>query len=199
MYSTHDTPLGWVAPFGHPRINACSRLPVAFRSVPRPSSPPGAKASTECPSLARYPRPFISEQPISPAMHRNHPRPKRRHEQHLSHGKTFSVSAHTDVPLRAHPTSTPLNAAAGQPLSTCPIPTKGMSQAARPDQTQPTRNGPPLSPPGPTQSRQTRKPPRCPAHPETHQNLIHMNKEPAPLAPATSRRAPLLRRTSTSA
>ena len=44
---------GWVAPFGYPRINACSRLPVAFRSVPRPSSPPGAKASTECPSRAR--------------------------------------------------------------------------------------------------------------------------------------------------
>ena len=26
---------------------------MAFRSVPRPSSPPGAKASTECPSYAR--------------------------------------------------------------------------------------------------------------------------------------------------
>jgi hypothetical protein len=49
-------PCGWVAPFGYPRINACSRLPVAFRSVPRPSSPPGAKASTECPSYTRYPR-----------------------------------------------------------------------------------------------------------------------------------------------
>jgi hypothetical protein len=53
MDSAHDTPKGWVAPFGHPRIKACSRLPMAFRSVPRPSSPPGAKASTECPSLAR--------------------------------------------------------------------------------------------------------------------------------------------------
>jgi hypothetical protein len=48
-------PCGWVAPFGYPRINACSRLPVAFRSVPRPSSPPGAKASTECPSHTRSP------------------------------------------------------------------------------------------------------------------------------------------------
>ena len=46
-------PCGWVAPFGYPRINACSRLPVAFRSVPRLSSPPGAKASTECPYRAR--------------------------------------------------------------------------------------------------------------------------------------------------
>ena len=53
MDSSDDTPKGWVAPFGHPRINACSRLPMAFRSVPRPSSPPGAKASTECPSYAR--------------------------------------------------------------------------------------------------------------------------------------------------
>ena len=53
MDSCRDTPKGWVAPFGHPRINACSRLPVAFRSVPRPSSPPGAKASTECPYRAR--------------------------------------------------------------------------------------------------------------------------------------------------
>ena len=42
---------GGVVPFGYPRINACSRLPMAFRSVPRPSSPLGAKASTKCPYL----------------------------------------------------------------------------------------------------------------------------------------------------
>src|SRR5690349_19889138 len=54
MDSVTDTPsLGWVAPFGDPRIEACSRLPGAFRSVPRPSSPLDAKASTRCPSLAR--------------------------------------------------------------------------------------------------------------------------------------------------
>ena len=40
----------WVAPFGYPRINGRSPLPAAFRSVPRPSSPLGAKASTKCPS-----------------------------------------------------------------------------------------------------------------------------------------------------
>ena len=34
-----------VAPFGHPRIYGRSRLPVDFRGLPRPSSPPGAKAS----------------------------------------------------------------------------------------------------------------------------------------------------------
>ena len=38
-------PAGRVSPFGHPRINGRSRLPAAFRSLPRPSSPPGAKAS----------------------------------------------------------------------------------------------------------------------------------------------------------
>ena len=39
------TPPG-VAPFGHPGITACVRLPRAYRSLPRPSSPPRAKAST---------------------------------------------------------------------------------------------------------------------------------------------------------
>lgn len=55
MNSGRDTPKGWVSPFGHPRINDRSHLPAAFRSVPRPSSPLGAKASTECPSLTPYP------------------------------------------------------------------------------------------------------------------------------------------------
>ena len=40
---------GRVSPFGHPRIKGCSRLPVAYRRVPRPSSPLGAKAFTKCP------------------------------------------------------------------------------------------------------------------------------------------------------
>jgi hypothetical protein len=39
----------WVAPFGNPRINACLRLPEAYRSLLRPSSPSCAKASTACP------------------------------------------------------------------------------------------------------------------------------------------------------
>ena len=40
---------GRVSPFGNPRINGCSPLPAAYRSVLRPSSPLGTKASTECP------------------------------------------------------------------------------------------------------------------------------------------------------
>jgi hypothetical protein len=45
-------PYGWVAPFGDPGINDRSHLPRAFRSVPRPSSPLSAKASTRCPYFA---------------------------------------------------------------------------------------------------------------------------------------------------
>ena len=38
----------WVSPFGYLWINACLRLPKAFRSLPRPSSAPSAKASALC-------------------------------------------------------------------------------------------------------------------------------------------------------
>ena len=46
-------PCGWVSPFGNPRIKACSQLPMAYRSVPRPSSPLSAKASTRYPCCTR--------------------------------------------------------------------------------------------------------------------------------------------------
>ena len=73
---------GWVAPFGYPRIKARSRLPVASRSVPRPSSPPGAKASTECPSRAQDPSAPAQQgslppgQNLKPTMHRSQPHPE---------------------------------------------------------------------------------------------------------------------------
>ena len=35
-----------VSPFGNPRVKACLRLTEAYRSLPRPSSTPGAKAFT---------------------------------------------------------------------------------------------------------------------------------------------------------
>ena len=44
----HDQ--GRVAPFGNSRIKACVPLPETFRSLPRPSSPVGAKASIMCPT-----------------------------------------------------------------------------------------------------------------------------------------------------
>ena len=40
----------WVSPFGNLRIKAYSRLPTAYRSVSRPSSPLCTKASTKCSS-----------------------------------------------------------------------------------------------------------------------------------------------------
>ena len=42
---------GRVVPFGNPRINGHLRLPRAYRSLSRPSSPPRAKASTRRPNL----------------------------------------------------------------------------------------------------------------------------------------------------
>ena len=41
-----------VSPFGHLRINAYVRLPEAYRSLSRPSSPVRAKASTVRPYFA---------------------------------------------------------------------------------------------------------------------------------------------------
>ena len=38
-----------VSPFGYLRIKGCLLLPAAFRSLPRPSSAIGSKASTVCP------------------------------------------------------------------------------------------------------------------------------------------------------
>ena len=46
----------WVSPFGNLRIKACLPLPGAYRSLPRPSSPADAKASTM--------RPFVLDQNI---------------------------------------------------------------------------------------------------------------------------------------
>jgi hypothetical protein len=41
-------PDGRVSPFGNPGIKACVPLPQAYRSLPRPSSPSCAKASSTC-------------------------------------------------------------------------------------------------------------------------------------------------------
>ena len=40
----HERYLMWIAPFGNLWINVCLRLPTAYRSLPRPSSAPSAKA-----------------------------------------------------------------------------------------------------------------------------------------------------------
>ena len=43
-----------VAPFGNQRIKDYLHLPLAYRSLSRPSSPPRAKASTVCPCLLSF-------------------------------------------------------------------------------------------------------------------------------------------------
>ena len=47
-------PTSRVSPFGYQGIYACLRLPLAFRSLPRPSSALGALASTLCSSSLDY-------------------------------------------------------------------------------------------------------------------------------------------------
>ena len=44
QYMIHGHDSVWIAPFGNLRIIACLRLPVAYRSLLRPSSAPNAKA-----------------------------------------------------------------------------------------------------------------------------------------------------------
>ena len=47
--SSSQTSRRWVSPFGNHGIKGCSRLPRAYRRVPRPSSPLTAKTSPGCP------------------------------------------------------------------------------------------------------------------------------------------------------
>ena len=78
MNSDHDTLLrGWVAPFGDPGITDRSHLPRAFRSVPRPSSPLSAKASTRCPCLSLDPRRRGRTCPRGPTQSRHPGKPPR--------------------------------------------------------------------------------------------------------------------------
>ena len=89
MYSVQDLHKGGVSPFGHPRINDRSHLPAAFRSVPRPSSPLGAKASTE--------RPYRAHPPPAPA---------RRTKVHTSKNQwqtmPSSTHSHTQPTIPIH-------------------------------------------------------------------------------------------------
>ena len=178
MYSSGDTPKGWVAPFGHPGIKACSRLPRAFRSVPRPSSPPGAKASTRCPSHA----PNLSQpepSPRPPCRIRTNPIRRTRHAQEPStplpcrHQATRRAQR-TPNPTASHSITQHTHSNASEPcshvsnqacLSTC----SGSDTHANITTDPPSQ--PRTHPRHTAQGGQSH--PRRPARPETHQNLIH--------------------------
>ena len=135
MYSVHDTPKGWVAPFGHPGIKACSRLPRDFRSVPRPSSPPGAKASTRCPSHTQTINPPCTgtiHAPNSTGRIRT-PNPTASHTHHSAHiSNAPEHCSHTNnrhhIPSSQRtcstPGQTPMPAQATDTHNTTPKPTR---------------------------------------------------------------------------
>jgi hypothetical protein len=162
MYSCDDTPKGWVAPFGHPRINACSRLPVAFRSVPRPSSPPGAKASTECPYRAR------DRRPDNPSRNRQ---VQTHHTQHASVSRQPPIRRNLSTKTADNRQPKTDNCTAGHSLSTKHIASERTARL----QTSPHPPRGRQTSIGQTSGNRTR--------PETHQNLIHHDKDqPSPQA-----------------
>ncbi len=92
------SPCGGVSPFGHPRINDRSHLPAAFRSVPRPSSPSGAKASTERPchthSHSQSPPPARRTKPRHhPSQGFHHDRPLSRQQRTYTHNLLETLPA----------------------------------------------------------------------------------------------------------
>ena len=101
-------PKRWVAPFGNPRIKACSRLPMAYRNVLRPSSPLSAKASTRCPSYAcstlivseRHAQGQTRTSAIFEKMHHTRPNRMNRRIQELRHRRS---RCHRRITLSGHP------------------------------------------------------------------------------------------------
>ena len=100
---------GWVAPFGDPGIADRSHLPRAFRSVPRPSSPLSAKASTRCPSLrlilTLYPLRatlLVAAQNRRAQTARPNPGPPRR-SRHAPMKTLLRTRTHASLPACARP------------------------------------------------------------------------------------------------
>jgi hypothetical protein len=93
------SPCGGVSPFGHPRINDRSHLPAAFRSVPRPSSPLGAKASTERPSLTHH---HLTPQPARSTKPRTKSKAKQQQAYAHSHISIHQIHLSKSCPGREH-------------------------------------------------------------------------------------------------
>ena len=100
MYSAYDPSKRGVAPFGYLGIKACSRLPQDFRSVPRPSSPSSAKASTRCPSHTQ------TQDPVTP---------KHDHIQSLAQDPSNRRQNLSSDPINSHTHIHTLNHAPSEP------------------------------------------------------------------------------------
>ena len=142
--------------------------------MPRPSSPPGAKASTECPSLAQSIQP-TQEQPPTPAGAKRKPPPPDRHyrvwDQSLTRAMPTGIASsytHFLAPLL-----TATRPHFGKPRKTNGINTGQTNHADRI-----ADNSPPLTHSRVQRPSRSREKPSCPTRPETHQNLIHMYKRP---------------------
>ena len=131
---------------------------MAFRSVPRPSSPPDAKASTERPYLARY-----------------HDSPRLNVRSSTHHAQEPSTPSSCRQTVRTNPAqSRPLT----QQMSSTPLNTMPRSSDATRLRKQQSRSDKPTTKPLPqTHLRRHARPKASTTRPETHQNLIHTNKD----------------------
>ena len=112
---------------------------MAFRSVPRPSSPPGAKASTECPSRAQIP-PHAQEPPTTGYEPKHRVRSSRPSlDTTRTSGRLPAIlDAQARMPTRVRPTRTAVRTDAHQPLHADKEHDDTRSHAHRPAHPRPT-------------------------------------------------------------
>jgi len=96
------SPCGGVSPFGYLRINDRSHLPAAFRSVPRPSSPLSAKASTERPYLTPSHHSAPARRTINPRMTALRPSPSELTPRDRCSSRHYSMPQTTYTPIQIH-------------------------------------------------------------------------------------------------
>ncbi len=157
---------------------------MAFRSVPRPSSPPGAKASTECPSHTRYTSiSSLTDTPctetilrLSYRQTRSGDRPSRSQPQNPEDRSGRNHSSHI---TGSHPvTASPIARAMDKNRQPDKIVHTPLNSRRRPLGRLSRRTALPVR--HATERRDVRQSIRTNIHhtrPETHQNLIHPDKE----------------------
>ena len=177
------THTGRVSPFGNPRIKVCSQLPVAYRSVLRPSSPLSAKASTKCPST------------LDPTAN-----PTRR-DKPPDHSGRFAPTRHAAIGLlstSSHSFTTAGQVGTQDPGATpCGATTSDLAPTERPPAAaQPIHNvqqpdgDPRTSLPGTTAAKTRFSHRGSRAHPLTHPQMVELNGIEPMTSCLQSRRSP---------